>query len=209
MPRARPAWACAQERPPRVLPVGRRRSTRACRGTEARVFRNAPIRPDRTGKAERGLRCAYWSRSHTLKGIRTREEASLVRCKTVVPHAGLGLAHGRLVCACALTRARHRARSIWGGGAAGALATRARRASQVRIGPPSLEGRRASNGALSFGARHAPALASRAAGLRMCVRERPLRSLSVGRRRSRRTCRARAPRYAGWNWPSGSRRPPR
>ena len=118
-------------------------------------------------------RCADWGRPRTLKGIRTREEASLVRCKTVVPRAGLGLAHGRLVCACALMRARHRARSLWGGGAARALATRARRASRVGIGPPSLEGRRASDRALSFGARlwcHAPALASRAAGLRMCAR---------------------------------------
>ena len=156
--------------------------------------------------------CAGWSRLHTLKGPRTREEASLVRCKTVVPRAGLGLAHGRLVCACVLMRARHRARSLWGGGAARALATRARRASQIGNGNPSLEGRCASTKALSFGARpwwHASALASRAAGLRMCARERPPRALSVGRRRSRRACRARAPRCAGMNRPSGSRRPSR
>ena len=82
--------------------------------------------------------CAGWSRLHTLKGLRTREEASLVRCKTVVPLAGLGLAHGRLVCVCALTRARHCARSLWGGGAARARATRARRGVAPRSGEPLL-----------------------------------------------------------------------
>ena len=165
-------------------------------------------------------------------------------------------------------RARHRARSLWGGGAARALATRARRASQVGIGLPSLEGRHASYSALSFGARlwcHAPALASHgrlahvrkraATALALCLRRwgspphskrsphkrrglsrsvqdsgatrrpwprvrpaclrvrahasAPPRSLSVGRRRSARACHARAPRLAGWNFPSVSRRPPR
>ena len=84
---------------------------------------------------------------------------------------------GLIACACAHMRARHRARSLWGGGTARALAARVCRATRVRIGPPALEGRRASGRALSFGARpwcHALALAAlRAADLRMCVRERP------------------------------------
>ena len=77
---------CASEQPPRSLSMGRRRSTRAYRP------RAVP-------------RYARWSRPPTLEGRRTREEYSLVRFKTVVPRAGLGLAHRRFVCACAHTRA--------------------------------------------------------------------------------------------------------
>ena len=46
--------------------------------------------------------------------------------------------------------------------------------------------------------------------LRVCAHtSAPLRSLSVGRRRSTRACGARAPCRMGLNWPSGSRRQPR
>ena len=62
-------------------------------------------------------------------------------------------ARGRLVCACAHMRARHRARSLWGGGAARALAVHARCAALVGIDPLTVEGRRTSDRALSFGAR--------------------------------------------------------
>ena len=97
-------------------------------------------------------RCAGWSHVHTLKGLRTTEEASLVRCKTVVPRAGLVLAHGRLVCACALTRALHRARSLWGGGAARALVTRARRTTLSAVGPYPRKGHCTSENAFFSGA---------------------------------------------------------
>ena len=51
---------------------------------------------------------------------------------------------------------------------------------------------------------------ARPACLRVCAHmSAPLRSLSVGRRRSTRACGARAPCRPVLNWPSGSRRPPR
>ena len=121
------------------------------------------------------------------------------------------LASSAAGCACA-QESGHRTRSLSVGGAAGALAARARHAALVRIDPPALESRRASARALSFDARpwrYAPALASRAAGLRICARERSPHALYVGRRRSMLACLARAPRRVGWNWASSARRPPR
>ena len=70
-------------------------------------------------------------------------------------------------CTCA-QESGHRARSLWGGGAVSALAACARHAARVGTDPPVLEGHRASESALSFGARpwcHAMALASRAGRL--------------------------------------------
>ena len=98
----------------------------------------------------------------------------------MVPCDGLGLARGRHA---HVRKSGHRARSLSGGGAARALATRARNASRVGIDPPHLEGCRASDRALSFSTRqwcHALALASRAAGLRMCARAANARSLWGG-----------------------------
>ena len=84
--------------------------------------------------------------------------------------ASAGLARGRLA---HVHKSGHCARSLSGGGAARALAARARRAARVRNGPIALEGLRASVRAHSLSARqwcHAQALASRAAVLRMCAR---------------------------------------
>ena len=117
----------------------------------------------------------------------------------------------RQACACA-QESSHRKRSVWGGGAARAFAARARHAARGGFGHPAQEGRHAGDGALFFDARpwcHALALASRIAGLRMCTRERPPHAFCVGRKRSRRVCRARAPHRASWFWPSDFRRPPR
>ena len=114
-------------------------------------------------------------------------------------------------CACA-QESGHRTRSLWGGGAIRAFAARARHAARVGFGPPAQEGRHAGDRALFFDARpwcHALASASRIAGLRMCARERPPHAFCVGRKRSRRVCRARAPRSASWFWQSDFRRPPR
>ena len=56
-------------------------------------------------------------------------------------------------CACAHTRSRHCARSLSGGGAAHALATRARRAILVVLGPLPLKGHITSERPLPYGAK--------------------------------------------------------
>ena len=107
----------------------------------------------------------------------------------------------QLACACAHTQSRHYARCLSGGGAARALAARARRAMLVVAIPCPIEGHCTSERALSFGARpccDVPAAVSRTAGLRVCTHAiATLRSLSLGRRRSTRACRARALCHAG------------
>ena len=68
-------------------------------------------------------------------------------------------------CACAHTRSRHCALSLWGGGAARALATRARCAALVGVAPCTVRGHCTSKKLLSFGARpcfDVPAAASNA-----------------------------------------------
>ena len=89
--------------------------------------------------------------------------------------------------------------------------TRARHAARVGFDPPALEGRRASDRALPFGARswcHAPVLTSRAAGLRMCARAATALALCGVEAQQ-----ARLPRVGttpcGLDWTSDSRRPPR
>ena len=119
--------------------------------------------------------------------------------------------HALPACACA-QESGQRTRSVLGESAAGVFAARARHAARVGFGHPTLEGRRAGDRALLFGAkprRHAPTLASHAAGISMCARDRSPHVLFVGRKRNRRICQARAPRQTDWSWPSGSRRPPR
>ena len=175
-PHARPACACVQGRPPRSLSVGRRRSRRACRAWV----------PHRAG----------WIGPPTLEGRRASDKTlsfgARPWCHTpVLASRAVGLR----MCA------RHHTHSLWGGGAVGALATRAGHAARVGFDPPTLEGRRASDRAFPFSARpwlNALALDLRAAGLRMCAREWPPHALSVGRRRSTRACRARVPHCAGW-----------
>ena len=84
--------------------------------------------------------------------------------------AGLGLARGRLAYVRKIVAT---ARALCGEEAQQARLPRARHAARVGIGAPTLEGRRASDRALSFAARpwcHAPALVQHAAGLRMCAR---------------------------------------
>ena len=97
-----------------------------------------------------------------------------------------------------------RARSLSGGGAARALAARARRAALVVVGPCPIEGHCTSETASLLRCKAVLRRASRglqrAAGLRVCAHAiAPLRSLSLGRRRSTRACGARAPRRAGWS----------
>ena len=112
----------------------------------------------------------------------------------------------QLSCACAQGKAPPRALSLSGGGAARALSACARRALLVGVGPCPMEAHRASETALSLGARprsDVPAAAynlQQAAFLRMCAgKSATARALSLGRRRSTRACGVRAPRCAGWS----------
>ena len=114
----------------------------------------------------------------------------------------------QLSCACAQGKAPPRALSLSGGGAARALSACARRALLVGVGPCPMEAHRASETALSLGARprsDVPAAAynlQQAAFLRMCAgKSATARALSLGKRRSTRACGVRAPRCAGWRRP--------
>ena len=80
----------------------------------------------------------------------------------------------RPACTCA-QESGHRARSLWGGGAAHAEATRVRRAARVGIGAPTLECRRASDRALSFGAK-GPREQNFVLSPSCCPRHKPVRS---------------------------------
>jgi len=101
-----------------------------------------------------------------------------------------------------------RARSLSGGSAARALATCARPAALVGIGPYPMEAYCTSGTAVSLGARLCSdvraACSKRAADLRACASQNcanRARSLSLGRKRSTRACDVRAPRRAGWHRP--------
>ena len=159
----------ARERPPRSLSVGRRRGRRARYAAQVRI---SPPALEGRRASDRPLSFGARPWCHAL-ALASRAAGLHVRARERPPRS--------------LSVGRRRGR-------------RARYAAQVRISPPALEGRRASDRPLSFGARpwcHAPALASLAAGLRICSRERPPRALSVGRRHSTCSCRSRVPRRAG------------
>ena len=105
--------------------------------------------------------------------------------------------HALPACACA-QESGHRTRSVLGESAANAFAARARHTARVGFGHPTLEGRRAGDRALLFGFKprwHAPTLASHAAGISMCARDRSPHVLFVGRKRIGRVCQASAPRH--------------
>ena len=101
----------------------------------------------------------------------------------------------------ARVRTRAIVRSLWGGGAARTLAARARRAALVVVGPCPMKGHYTSKRPFSFGAKpccSVRATVSRTARLRVCAHAiAPLRSLSLGRKRSTRACGPRTSRYAG------------
>ena len=109
--------------------------------------------------------------------------------------------------ACASQNCADRARSLSlsGGSAARALATCARPAALVAVGPYPMEAYCASGTAVSLGARPCfdvrAACSKRAADLRACASQNcanRARSLSLGRKHSTRACDVRAPRRAGW-----------
>ena len=134
-PRARPAClrVCAHaSAPPSSLSVGRRRSTRACHASAPR------------------LEGWNWNWPSSLEGRRASK--GLSRSMQGCGATRRRWPRARKVCAC-MQESGHCARSLSGGGAARALAARARRAMRVGIGPPAIEGRRASDRALSFGAK--------------------------------------------------------
>ena len=117
------------------------------------------------------------------RALHEREAALLAaqgRASTFQPWPSLG----QVACACSAL-ARHCARSLLGRGPARALATCARLAALVGVGPCPMAAHCASGMALSLGARPCsdmPAAASkRAAYLRMCARKQtdPARALSL------------------------------
>ena len=172
--------ANARRAPLRWLSLGMRRSTRAC---DARA-------PRRAG-------CGRFMRH----GRPLRQRRPPLRCKTVLRRVCCGLQH---TAGFRVTHARarhHCAGYLSGGGAARALATRARRAAMVVVGPCATEAHCASETALSFGARPCCDVLAAASNDRRRSRVThaiapPLRC-SLGRRRSTRACDARAPRRAG------------
>ena len=182
---------CARKSPPRALSLsegGAARALAACVCCAALIG---------VGPCSMEAHCA----SETALSLGARP-------RSVVPAVA---SNKQLSCACAHEKALPRALSLSRGGAARALAACSCRAAPVEIGSSTLEGRRANGRALSFGAWpwcHAPALASRATGLRMCARERPPGALSVGMRRRTRACRVHFLRCADLSSPSRPRSSP-
>ena len=173
--------ACASA-PLRSLSLGRRRSTRACCArAPCRAGCGRPM-PRKGTASARGLSPSARGRGATCQ-LRPPTPSRLSRV-----HA----------------RARHCARCLSGGGAARELAARARRAALVVVGlclERRLHRREASLLRRAAVVRRASCGLQEPAGFRVAYASAPLRSLSLGRRRSTRACCARAPCRAGCGRP--------
>ena len=157
---------------------GRRRSTRAC---DAR----APCR------AGCGRPIALCKGTALARGLSPSAQGRGATCQLRPPRtAGFRVDARERATALALSREEAQHASL----------RRARRAALVVVGPCSIEGHCTSERPLFFGARpccDVPAAASNTQPVCACTRSAPLRSLSLGRRRSTRACDARAPCRAG------------
>ena len=185
----------SKTRQPRALSLSlrRKRSTRAC---DVRA------------------RCrAGWSRSISYGSPLRQRDGRLPRCTAVLRRASRGVQTSSLLAYVRKSNSANRARSLSlsGGSAPRALATCARAAALVGVGPYPMEAHCASGTAVSLGARpcsDVPAAASKRASLLAYVRKSKIRqpralslslSLSPRRKRSTRACDVRAPRRAGWS----------
>ena len=180
---------------------------RVCSCAHTRTRNSALSLSRRRNPRARGAlasRCTKWNRSIPLGSPPRQRDGPLPRSKTVLrgashqPRPPTSSQRSRV-----RTRECANARSLWGGGAARALAVHAHRAALVAVGPHPTLAHCVSETALSLGARpcsDAPAAASNGEPAFACAHTRTRhRAPFLGRRRRICACGARAPRRAYWS----------